>query len=164
MLVSFPLLIIPLAIYNMIVFLTPPDNGWATRIIQIQLPSGEQWTVTFGDGLIMVALLLLFIEVVKAARPDGRSIVDHLLSIVVLAIAGAEFLMVKQAATSTFALLGVICLFDFLSGLAIRVRTARRAQRFEQRSEQPIERPHERPVEKVERVERVEPVATDHPG
>src|SRR5258705_360313 len=56
----------------MIVFLTPPDNGWATRIIQIQLPSGEQWTVTFGDGLIMVALLLLFIEVVKAARPDGR--------------------------------------------------------------------------------------------
>ena len=49
MLVSFPLLIIPLAIYNMIVFLTPPDNGWATRIIQIQLPSGEQWTVTFGE-------------------------------------------------------------------------------------------------------------------
>jgi hypothetical protein len=159
-LVSFPLLIIPLAIYNMIVFLTPPDNGWATSIIQIQLPSGEQWTVTFGDGLILVALLLLFIEVAKAARPYGRSVVDHLLSIVVLAIAVAELVMVKQAATSTFALLGAICLVDFLSGLAIRVRAASRAQRFERR----IEQPTGRPVEKVERVDSREPVATDHPG
>src|SRR5207248_6302985 len=131
-----------------------------TSIIQIQLPSGEQWTVTFGDGLILSALLLLFIEVVKAARPYGRSVIDHLLSVVVLAIAAAEFVMVRQAATSTFALLGAICLFDFLSGLAIRVRAASRAQRFERR----IEQPTGRPIEKVESVDSREPVASDHPS
>ncbi len=125
--VAFPLLIIPIAIYYMIAFLTPPDKGWATEALPpLPLPSGESWTATFGDALIALALILLMFEVVKATRPGTKTVIDHLLSVVVLAGAVTEFAMVGKAATSTFAILCVICLVDVLAGITISVRVRRR--------------------------------------
>ena len=63
-LVGFPLLIVSLAIYNMIAFLTPPPDGWATKLYPVRLLSGLDWSVTLGDAFIAGTLLLLFIEVV----------------------------------------------------------------------------------------------------
>ena len=48
------------------------------------------------------------------------------LSAVVLIAAAAEFVMVKQAATATFAILSVMCLVDFIGGIAVSVRVSRR--------------------------------------
>jgi hypothetical protein len=127
--VAFPLLIIPLAIYNMIVFLTPPDGGWSSKIVTVHLISGVDWTVTFADALIMLALLLLMFEFVKAVRPGAKSVIDHLLSALIVIGAGAEFVVVKEAGTSTFAILGVMCVVDFIGGIAVSVRVSRRALR-----------------------------------
>ena len=44
-LVGFPLLIIALAIYNMIAFLTPGVN-WTDTITSVHLISGATWSVT----------------------------------------------------------------------------------------------------------------------
>jgi hypothetical protein len=127
-LVGFPLLIIPLAIYNMIAFLTPPPDGWATKLYTLHLLSGLDWSVTLGDALIAGTLFLLFIEVVKAT--GAKSAVDHVLSLLVFGGAVAEFLLVQQAANSTFAILTAICFVDVIAGLSIRFRVSRRERQI----------------------------------
>ena len=128
-LVGFPLLIISLAIYNMIAFLTPLPDGWATKLYTLRLLSGLDWSVTLGDAFIAGTLLLLFIEVVKAT--GAKSAVDHVLSLLVFGGAAAEFLLVQQAANSTFAILTAICFIDLIAGLFIRLRWSRRERRIE---------------------------------
>jgi hypothetical protein len=127
-LVGFPILIIPLAIYNMIAFLTPPPDGWATKLYTLHLLSGLDWSVTLGDAFIAGTLFLLFIEVVKAT--GAKSAVDHVLSLLVFGGAVAEFLLVQQAANSTFAILTAICFIDVIAGLSIRFRVSRRERQI----------------------------------
>jgi hypothetical protein len=62
----------------------------------------------------------------KAARLSRRSIIDHLLSMVLFVGMLIEFLLVKQAASSTFFLLLVISFVDVMGGFAISVRAAQR--------------------------------------
>jgi hypothetical protein len=127
-LVGFPLLIIPLAVYNMIAFLTPPPDGWATKLYTLHLLSGLDWSLTLGDAFIAGTLLLLFIELVKAT--GAKSAVDHVLSLLVFGGAVAEFLLVQQAANSTFAILTAICFIDVIAGLSIRFRVSRRERQI----------------------------------
>jgi hypothetical protein len=122
--VGFPLLIIPLAVYNMIAFLTPPADGWATKLYTLHLLSGLDWSVTLGDAIIAGTLFLLLIEVVKAT--GAKSAVDHILSFLVFGGALAELLLVQQAANSTFAIVTAICFIDVIAGLSIRLRVSRR--------------------------------------
>ena len=127
-LVGFPLLIVSLAIYNMIAFLTPLPDGWATKLYTLRLLSGVDWSVTLGDTFIAGTLLLLFIEVVKAT--GAKSAMDHVLSFLVFAGAAAEFLLVQQAANSTFAIMTAICFVDLIAGLFIRLRVSRRERQI----------------------------------
>ena len=120
-LIGFPLLIIPLAIYNMIVFATPGVQ-WTDKVGTVEMLSGARTPVTISDLLIMLSLFLLLVEILKAGRPEGRSGVDQFLAFVVFAGALAELLLVGQAANATFAIVTAICLVDFLGGLSRRRR------------------------------------------
>jgi uncharacterized membrane protein len=120
-LIGFPLLIIPLAIYNMIVFATPGVQ-WTDKVGTVEMLSGAPTPVTISDLLIMLSLFLLLVEILKAGRPEGRSGVDQFLAFVVFAGALAELLLVGQAANATFAIVTAICLVDFLGGLSRRRR------------------------------------------
>jgi len=51
---------------------------------------------------------------------------DHLLSLVVFGGAAAEFMMLPQFGTSTYFLLTLLALVDFLSGIALRARRSAR--------------------------------------
>ena len=126
-LIGFPLLVVPLAIYNIIALLMP-GVGWTSPLASIVLPSQAEWALTMSDALIGLALFLLILEAVKATRIHGRPLMDHLLSALVFLVSVAEFLLVKQAATATFAAIAAICLVDVLAGLAI-CRTTRRDRR-----------------------------------
>jgi hypothetical protein len=123
-LIGFPLLLIPLAIYNMIAFLF--DLGFSDTVFSIQMMSGATLGVTTGDLLIIVSILLLFVEILKATRFGVKSIVDHMLSFVVFVGALVEFLMVQKAATSTFLIFLVICAVDVIGGFSISIRAAAR--------------------------------------
>jgi hypothetical protein len=116
-LVGFPLLLIPLAIYNILVFLL--GLGFDDTVFSVSLMSGAVLGVTTGDLLIILSILLLFVEILKSARFGARSFVDHFLSLVVFAAAVAQFLMVPKAATSTFLLLLAVCAVDVVGGIAI---------------------------------------------
>ncbi len=124
-LIGFPLLVIPFAIYNMIAFLTP-GVGWTDTITTVNLTSGAIWSVTAEDMLVGLAILLLPLEILKATKIGVRSIVDHVLSMAVFILMLIEFLLVRQAGTSTFFLLMMISIVDVLAGFIVTLRTAQR--------------------------------------
>ena len=119
--VGFPLLLIPLAVYNIIVFLMP-GVSFADPLIKLTLMSGAEWQVTLSDILLAVGLVLLLLEVIKGARPGAKYLTDHLLSLVVFGAAAAEFLLWPKFGNSTYCLLALLALVDFLSGVALRTR------------------------------------------
>ena len=119
--VGFPLLLIPLAIYNIIVFLMP-GVSFTDPLVTLTLMSGAEWTVTLSDVLLTLAILLLLAEVIKGARPGSKYLTDHLLSLIVFGAAAAEFVMWPKFGTSTYFLMTALSLVDFISGLALRTR------------------------------------------
>lgn len=130
MLVNFPLLIVPVIVYNVMAFsgagLADPQALWAQPVVGIDMVSGINWTLTMGDMILIAALALLFIEVLKATRTGNSSIIDHMLSTAVFVGCLVEFLLVAQAATSTFFLLMAMALFDVIAGFSVSIRAARR--------------------------------------
>jgi hypothetical protein len=122
---GFPLLLIPFAVYNMIAFLTP-GVGWTTAVATVHMMSGQDWVLTWEDLLIAFAILLLAVEMLKSTRMGMRSIVDHVLAMALFIGMLVEFLLVRQAGTSTFFLLTAIGLVDVLVGFIVSVRSAQR--------------------------------------
>jgi hypothetical protein len=122
--VGFPLLLIPLAVYNIIVFLMP-GVSLAEPVVRLTLMSGAEWPLTLSDMLLALGIFLLLLEVIKGARPGAKYVTDHLLSLIVFGAAAAEFLLWPKFATSTYFLLAMLALVDFLSGIALRVRRGR---------------------------------------
>jgi hypothetical protein len=119
--VGFPLLLIPLAIYNIIVFLMPGVSLGET-LVSVPLTSGAGWALTLSDVLVALGILMLLLEVIKGARPGAKYLTDHLLSLIVFAAALAEFLLWPRFANSTYFLLTLLALTDFLTSVALRVR------------------------------------------
>jgi hypothetical protein len=119
--VGFPLLLIPLAIYNIIVFLMP-GVSLTEPVVRLTLMSGAEWPITLSDMLLALAIFLLLMEIIKGARPGAKYLTDHLLSLIVFGGAAAEFLLWPRFGTSTFFLLTMLALVDFLSGIALRAR------------------------------------------
>src|SRR5712691_4402588 len=117
--IGFPLLLIPLAIYNIIVFLMP---GVSFADPVLTLMSGAEWPLTLSDMLLALAILMLLFEVIKGARPGAKYLTDHLLSLIVFGGAAAEFLLWPRFGSSTYFLLTMLALVDFLSGIALRAR------------------------------------------
>jgi hypothetical protein len=124
-LIGIPLLIIPFAIYNIVIFLMP-GVSWSGTLASVGMISGATWSMTAAEVLIALAVLLLFGELMKATRIGVRTVVDHGLSLIVFLGMLVEFLLVPQAATSTFFLLLVISFVDVLGGFAVTLRTAQR--------------------------------------
>jgi hypothetical protein len=119
--VGFPLLLIPLAIYNIIVWLMPGVT-LAEPLVTLTLMSGAAWPLTLNDILLALGILLLLLEIIKGARPGAKFLTDHLLSLIVFGGAAAEFVLWPRFGTSTYLLLTMLALTDFLSGIALRAR------------------------------------------
>lgn len=147
--VGFPLLLIPLAVYNIIAFLMP-GVALADTLFQVPMPSGAEWPVTLSDILLALGVVLLLLEIVKGSRPGAKYFMDHLLSLIVFGAAAAEFVLLPKFSNSTFFLLTLLSMADFLGGVAQRARrrvvavdavpTARR------KLEEPVAAPVQEPV------------------
>jgi hypothetical protein len=119
--IGFPLLLIPLAIYNIIVLLMP-GVSFTDPLVKLTLVSGAEWSVTLTDLLLAIGIVMLLLEVFKGARPGAKYLTDHLLSLIVFAAAAAEFVLLPKFGTSTYFLLALLALADFLSGVVLRSR------------------------------------------
>ena len=108
-----------------------PGVSWTGTLATVHMMSGADWAMSGGDMLVTLAILLLFVEMMKAARIGTRGIVDHGLSLLLFLAMLAEFVLVKQAASATFFLLLVMSFFDVLGGFTLTLRSARRAATVE---------------------------------
>jgi hypothetical protein len=127
---GFPLLLVPFAVYNMIAFLTP-GVSWTAPATTVHMMSGQDWVLSFEDLLIAFSIFLLWIEIIKSTRLGLRSVMDHILAMALFIAMLVEFLLVKQAGTSTFFLLMIIALVDVLSGFIVGMRSAQRQVEIE---------------------------------
>jgi len=123
-LIAFPLLLIPFALYNMIAFLLSVDFN--ATVFSVPLMSGRSMPLSLGDLLVLLAVLLLYLEILKATRLSTKAIVDHVLSIILFIAMVIEFLAVQRAATSTFLIMLALSFVDVIGGFTITIRTAQR--------------------------------------
>lgn len=132
----FPFLLIPVFFYNLLVlFSAPPAPGsteptlFATlRAEAFALPmlSGTTLSLDWGNLLILLSIVFLLIEVIKAPRTSSPSIINHMLSLGVFILCLVEFLLLRSFASATFFLLTMIVLLDAMAGMAVTIISARR--------------------------------------
>ena len=69
-----PLLSIPWLLYNLLAFTMfgGQPSGWATQLFQIRMVSGTEWSLTWGDIMLLIGIVALFFEVLKSTN-TGRS-------------------------------------------------------------------------------------------
>jgi hypothetical protein len=127
--IAFPFLIVVILVYNLIVFLSPTALG--DPVFSVTMISGALLTITIGDLVVLLGLLVLFVEVLKSARSATTTILDHMMSTAVFIVALVEFLIVRQAGTAVFLILTTICLIDVVAGYTVSIRTARRDIAFD---------------------------------
>jgi hypothetical protein len=130
MLRAFPMILIAVLVYNALVFGGGAMGHDAASLLGQNFPvkvfSGDIWKISLGDVLMALALLLLFVETVKATRTSTREIVNHGLSMLTFVGALVEFIVLKGFGTSTFFFLTAMCLFDVVAGYTISIIAAKR--------------------------------------
>lgn len=126
----FPLLTIPVVVYNLMTLFGNDNLSFIERLngVMWSLPmaSGATWVVTPGDVLILIALVLLFVELIKATHTGTSAIINHGLSLILFIVCLIEFLLIKSFATSVFFAIMIMALLDTLAGVIVTITSARR--------------------------------------
>lgn len=129
MIAAIPLMLIPFILYNLAMFGALGGGGIAAlqnQVMSLSMMSGAVWTLSLGDLFIVVGLVVLFVEILKATRRSSQALMDHMLSFVLFVVFLVEFLLVRDAATQIFFILMVIALIDVIAGFAISLKSASR--------------------------------------
>ena len=114
-------------------------RGRATAVALVAALAALSWTESAlaqaperrPNILIILAVLLLPLEILKATRIGVRSIVDHMLSMALFVAMLVEFLLVRQAGTSTFFIIMMVAVVDVIAGFTVTLRTAQRDMTIE---------------------------------
>jgi hypothetical protein len=135
----FPLILIPVLMYNIWAFGRTVTGTSAEQVrdmlgqtmFRVPMASTESgvsvaWNVTGGDVLMLVALLLLFVELLKSTSTGTAAIFNHALSMLVFIICLVEFLLHPAFATSVFFMILIMSLLDVLAGVVVTIISARR--------------------------------------
>ncbi len=133
---SFPLIALAVIAYNVIGFFAVVP--WTSEVFSLTMVSGTVWRFELGDLLIVIALILLFFEILKSTRTGASSLLDHALSMALFIICLMEFLLVPIAATSTYFVIMVIALIDVVAGYSVTITSARRDLSVERHSGGPF--------------------------
>ena len=135
----FPLILIPVLIYNVVALGGTAMTGDAAAIVErmdaaaftVPMASNAVWIVQWGDILVLIALLLLFIELLKSTSTGTSAIFNHALSMLVFIICLVEFLLNAAFATSVFFIIMIMSLLDVLAGVVVTIVSARRDVEFD---------------------------------
>jgi hypothetical protein len=130
MLRAFPMILLAVLAYNTLAFAGAAAGHDAMSILSsaIMVPvfSGDHWKISVGDGLMAFALLLLFVETVKATGTGRREILNHAFSMLTFVGALVEFIVLRGFGTSPFFFITAMCLFDVVAGYTIAIIAAKR--------------------------------------
>jgi hypothetical protein len=124
---AIPLIAVAFILYNALAAFGVDLNQ---VIFSLPMPSAAKWVFTWGDMLIIVTLVMLFIELLKSTYTSTSSLVDHALSMIVMMICLVEFIIVPKAATSVFFIILFSTMIDVIAGYTIGIRVAKRDVSF----------------------------------
>jgi hypothetical protein len=122
---ALPLTVIPLIVFNIVAFAFG-GSVWGAELFGLPMVSGVTWVVTYGDVMIAAGIVVLFFEVMRSGQTSSVTVLNHILSTVLLLLFVVEFVVVAQAANSVFFVLVLLALFDVVAGFSITIRTASR--------------------------------------
>ena len=91
-------------------------------VFAIPLMADQRMPVTTGDLLVAVGMLLLYVEVLKAARFGSKAVMDHVLSFILFIAMAGELVLVPRVATPTLLLLTVLSFVDVITGVSVSNR------------------------------------------
>lgn len=132
----FPLLTIPVIIYNLMAFtfsgtrdgvaMTMTDNINTPLWNLPMVSEGTTWAVSSGDLMIILSMGFFFVEILKSTSTGASTIANHAVSMLVFIFCLIEFLLLKNFSTSVFFILTIMCLLDVLAGVVVTIISARR--------------------------------------
>ena len=123
---ALPMLAIPLILYNALA-LSGGTELLDRVLFTMPMLKGGSWQFKIGDLVLVVTIIMFFIEIIKSTFTGVSAMLDHALSLVLFIVAGLEFLIVPQAASSTFFFIVLLTLIDVIAGYTIGIQTARRS-------------------------------------
>ena len=134
MLIAIPLLVVPVVIYNLVILLggSAPDAvlGQASVLsevlFRVPMTSGAVWSISVGDLILFLSLILLFVELLKSTSSQRVAIVNHALSMALFVVCLVEFLLLPGFAGSVFFLILTMVLLDVLAGFIVTIIASRR--------------------------------------
>lgn len=136
----FPLLAVPVIIYNLIAlggpaeFVNPVTGNTVAPLLaqldgvmfSIDMIASVTWELTGGDVLIVLSIALLFMEILKSTSTGTATIMNHAVSMILFIVCLVEFLLMANFATSVFFIIMVMTLLDVLAGVVVTIVSARR--------------------------------------
>jgi len=134
MLIAIPLLVVPVVIYNLVILLggSAPDavlgpaSVLSEVLFRVPMTSGAAWSISVGDLILFLSLILLFVELLKSTSSQRVAIVNHALSMVLFVVCLVEFLLLPGFAGSVFFLILTMVLLDVLAGFIVTIIASRR--------------------------------------
>ena len=123
---AIPLLIVPLAIYNLMMLSGEVHAALSGHLFSVDLLSGAVWSFSVHDAFVVGGVLVLYFEIFKSTGTGMASVLDHTLSMLVFIIYLVEFLVVGACGTSTFFALSLMSLLDVIAGFTVSIVAARR--------------------------------------
>ncbi len=132
MLRLFPLLSVPVILYNVValgggVFSRAAEDvvaGLARTLTTVPMASGTVWVVSSGDVILLIALLMVFLELLKAARNTREDALSHILSLGLFVLCLIEFLLIPAFASTLFFAITMMTLMNVLAGYMMTSRQA----------------------------------------
>ncbi|WMP19137.1 hypothetical protein [Thiothrix lacustris] len=115
-----------LLIYWLAVKVNLFPNGLNHVLFHLYLPSGALWKPTWGDFMVLLGVVFLYVELFKSTRTSETTIVDHLLSTFVLIFYLTAWLIYAWAGNSVFLILTGMAFLDVVAGFTITISAARR--------------------------------------
>ena len=123
---ALPMMAIALILYNAVVLVFGGAETLDRVLFSIPMLRGGLWKFAIGDLIMLVSITMFFVEIIKSTSTGSAAVLDHALSMILFIVAGLEFLIVPQAATSTFFFIVLLCIIDVIAGYTIGMGVARR--------------------------------------
>ena len=125
MFTMFPMLTFSLIGYAVVMLIG--GQGWVdAELLSVGMISGGEWTIRAGDLFLMISLIFLFVEILRATKTGTDSLLNHALSAVLFVAALLLFIVVEQFGNSVFFLYVMMTALDFMAGFIVTTVTARR--------------------------------------
>jgi len=120
-----PLMVLPAGLYAAVVLLMGAGVETASRLaaplIRFSTAGGGRWPVSGSDLMIALAVVVMFVEMVKSTGGRRAALFNHASTMTLFVACLVAMLLAPGFATSTFFLITLMILLDVIAGFIITV-------------------------------------------